>query len=582
MPNDNLREPVSADNVNDVSVTALPETISAGGVICLRARPDDTTLYDYSWKVNGVAQGNANSSEISVDTTAMKLGCQKATVAVTAKAGTDTARAAPLRNTADVTFVVTPRMLSPTDVLYVRPSLQRTGIEPSTDQVLWPIIRNRARAISFVEYKKFIDAVMCSGGTAPDGTFMSVDRRLPFPFVDAYDLLKTATEAFLMQECGVAKLTAAQFTNLDEETSRLGRAVTADDIIRLRTAYLQEVTFGGKTSSALPYLKIIRDRLSDLPLKAPDEIVPNCYGILRTELSDPCLLELIWSYWHEEGMLVQTLNAISLRFQNRRSSADRDPLANFELDPLRPLNNLLWGYIQDEQHTLSVARRAYEYEHHYGLTLWGKAIKNLRPAERRSKFLEAFHNLLHEAAKFFKESDDTTVIPDGFPVLNSLKEVHLLLAQGAHNQYGDLPSTARAEMLIQEWLLARPEMRDFLGGRVMVPYTEAWMDRVDSMKTLQGWSDVTITHFRDLGVYGEQILLSVRYGDWVTINDQLSAGNWARYWRPEIQSYIHAYRAVTGVDLTLESPNAEEKAKWYALPSEHLRRRLPAVQRARP
>ena len=120
-----------------------------------------------------------------------------------------------------------------------------------------------------------------------------------------------------------------------------------------------------------------------------------------------------------------------------------------------------------------MATRAYQYEHHYGLTLWGKAIKNLRPAKRRSKFLEMFHNLLHEAAKFFKESDDTTVIPDGFPVLNSLKEVHLLLAQGAHNEYGDLPSTARAEMLIQEWLLARPEMRDFLGGRVMVPYTES-------------------------------------------------------------------------------------------------------------
>ena len=79
---------------------------------------------------------------------------------------------------------------------------------------------------------------------------------------------------------------------------------------------------------ALPYLKIIRDRLSDLPLKSPNEIVPNCYGILRTELSDPCLLELIWSYWHEEGMLVQTLNAISLRFQNRRGSRDRDPLAS--------------------------------------------------------------------------------------------------------------------------------------------------------------------------------------------------------------------------------------------------------------
>ena len=25
----------------------------------------------------------------------------------------------------------------------------------------------------------------------------------------------------------------------------------------------------------------------------------------------PLFLELIWSYWHEEGMLVQTMNALS-------------------------------------------------------------------------------------------------------------------------------------------------------------------------------------------------------------------------------------------------------------------------------
>ena len=329
MPKDNLREPVPASDYTDVSVTSLPESISAGGVICLRAQPNDPVKLDYSWKVDGAQQANANSAEISVDTTSMKLGCHKASVTVTAKPGTTDATALPLANTAEVSFVVTPRLLSPNDVLYVRPSLQRTGIEPSTDQVLWPIIRNRARAISFVEYKKYIDAVMCSGGTAPDGTVISADRKLPFPFVDAYDLLKTATEAFLMQECGVANLQASKFTNLDEETSRLGRAVTADEIIRLRTAYLKEVTFGGTSSPALPYLKIIRDRLSDLPLKSPNEVVPNCYGILRTELSDPCLLELIWSYWHEEGMLVQTLNSISLRFQNRRGLGDRDPLATW-------------------------------------------------------------------------------------------------------------------------------------------------------------------------------------------------------------------------------------------------------------
>ena len=33
------------------------------------------------------------------------------------------------------------------------------------------------------------------------------------------------------------------------------------------------------------------------------------------------------------------------------------------------------------------------------------------------------------------------------------------------------------------------------------------MERVDAMKTLQGWTDISVLHFRDLGVFGEQILL---------------------------------------------------------------------------
>ena len=57
-------------------------------------------------------------------------------------------------------------------------------------------------------------------------------------------------------------------------------------------------------------------------------------------------------------------------------------------------------------------------------------------------------------------------------------------------------------------------------------------------------------HFRDLAVFGEQLLLGIRYGAWSRENDQAQAANWVRYWRPELQGYIHAYRAVTGVDLT--------------------------------
>ena len=309
-----------------------------------------------------------------------------------------------------------------------------------------------------------------------------------------------------------------------------------------------------------------------------------CYRILREKLTNPCFLEMIWSYWHEEGQLVQTMAAISMRFQNRRRPGRTDPLANLEIDPIRPLNNLLWGYIQDEQHRLTVARRAFEYDHHYGITLLGKAVPHVRGADSRSRFLEAFHNLLSRSAAYYKEVDDTTVVADAFPVLNALREVHLLLSEGQHNQYGDLPWTARQEMLMQQWILARQEFRDFLPSRLMVVYPEPWMERVDAMKRMQGWTDITVRHFRDLAVYGEMIVLSIRFGNWSTVTDRDQAANWARFWREQVQWYVHAYRAVTGVDLSSEIQDVREarrsgSAERYAQPSTHLRRRLAEQRR---
>lgn len=447
-------------------------------------------------------------------------------------------------------------------------TLRRTAANPTKDQALWVAIRNRTRAISFSGsgYKDFIDRVLCKrdqvNPSDPVLTRQLEELGSNVYGVGAYELLKTATQIFLLLECGVAISEKNSNSNdvifdSQDEANRLDTIVSLKEIQDRLTAYLG----GGR----LPYInRIVKSVFPG------DEFIRNvhCYGVLTSKVEGPCLIELIWNYWHEEGMLVQTMNAISRRFQNVRGPGDRDPLAHLEIDPLRPLNNLLWGYIQDEQHRLTVKRRTYEYDHHYGLTLYGKAAPTLRSADSRSKFLEGFHNLLHLCSVFFKEDNDTTVIADGFPLLNALKEVHLLLAQGAHNQFGDLPWTAREEMLIQEWLLARPEMREFLQSRPMVPYKEAWMGQVDTMKTLQGWTDVTVTHFRDLGVFGEQILLSIRYGDWIDINFEDSAKNWARYWRPEIQGYLHAYRAATGVDLT--NPDAVD----YTKPAVHLQKRL--------
>jgi hypothetical protein len=348
------------------------------------------------------------------------------------------------------------------------------------------------------------------------------------------------------------------------------------DLRQLWRRYLVHINGSEPGLDTLPYLALIRRNLGDTSLIQGDpkvrRAVEVCDGIVQKKLTSPCFIELIWSYWHEESMLVQTLHAIALRFQNQRTAV-RDPLANLDIDPLRPLSNLLWGYIQDEQHRLTVPRRAYEYDHHYGITLHGKAVPSLRSADSRSKFLEAFHNLLTACVTFYKQDDNTMIIADAFPVLTALKDVHLLLAEGAHNQFGDLPSTARIEMLMQQWLLARPEMREFIGGRVMVPYAEAWMDRVDSMKKLQNWTDVTVVHFNELARFGEQLLLSIRYGSWSEIHDSRFAANWARDWRPEARQFIDSYRAVTGVDLAPEAvgPRVQDRDLQ---PSIHLRRRL--------
>ncbi|OYO29058.1 hypothetical protein CD932_18225 [Janthinobacterium sp. PC23-8] len=464
-------------------------------------------------------------------------------------------------------------------------SLTRTETEPTEDLPLWALIRNSTEAMSFTNYLHFMDSLFCGDLGGVRGfeeerfakksemfRLLKQRRALPFSDADSYRVLKVATEAFVMVNCGVLNQPLA--FNPAEDNAYLDRRDIAqgrDLETVLRNDYLENLD-GFQT---LPYLAVIRRKLPDIPIsiaRGQEGEVDVCFGLIQEKLANPCLLELIWSYWHEEGMLVQTMNTITQRFQNLRAPGSvPDPLANTEIDTLRPLNNLLWGYTQDEQHRLTVMRRNYEYDHHYGVRLDGKAVQHFRPADSRSKFLEAFHHLLRLLTSFYKQDDDTTVKADAFPVLNALKEIHLILSQGASNQFGDLPSTARIEMLMQQWLLARPEFREFLPTRVMVAYPEGWMDRVDAMKKLQGWTDTSVVHFRSLAIFGEQLLLSVRYGNWSDIYEPTQAFNWARFWRPQVQGYIHAYRAVTGVDLSTKSGDPAIEA---TMPSVLLRQRM--------
>jgi hypothetical protein len=424
-------------------------------------------------------------------------------------------------------------------------TLNRSATFPTLDQALWAAIRNRTHAISFDRYRHFLHGVLRweEHGKLPE----AIERRLRDLGahrlgVTPWHALKIVTEMFLLMECGV-RISREHSRDLEldalGDSARLGAPVKPGELAEKLSLYLGH-------PPQLPYITRV------VETAFPEYLNGRQAGhrVLIDRINEPCLIELIWSYWHEEGMLMQTINAINQRFQNIRRPGGHDPLANMAVDPLRPLNNLLWGFAQDELNRLSVARRATEYGNLYGFEMRGKAVAGLQVADKRSKFLEAFHNLLYLSSVFFKEDFQTTIIADGYPLLNALKEVHLILAQGAHNQFGDLPWTARAEMLLVQFMLSRTEMREFLQSRVMVPYKEAWMPQVDAMKMLQGWSDVTVTHFRDLGVYGEQLLLSIRYGDWIDIENEDNAKNWARYHKDILYGYWHAYRAVTGVDLT--------------------------------
>ena len=128
-------------------------------------------------------------------------------------------------------------------------------------------------------------------------------------------------------------------------------------------------------------------------------------------------------------------------------------------------------------------------------------------------------------------------------------------------------------MLAMQWILAQPEMHEFLGGPAMMPYEEPWMDRVDTMKTLHGWSDTSITHFFELAVQGEQILLPVRRGRWnESTRKREDAANGALKWPNSIQRYIYSYATVTGKDLTTQV--------HATMPSDLIARRL-AGQRNR-
>jgi hypothetical protein len=409
--------------------------------------------------------------------------------------------------------------------------LQRPGAVNTHDMILWAVIERNAN--QYQEFSDFIDENYTTRSNSP------------FQGINSYSILRQTVRAWMLKSMS----TNWDVTKIQEKLIAMyGRNVFSQAEIdaAVRMHFNIDSPIFGRTTE---YLKEIYNLH---PLAGPGEI--RLDGVIRERLTEPPMCELIWSYWHEEGMMVQTMQAICLRFQNKLLKSGNDPLASLNTSPLRRLSNWLWQYINDEHLRLSVRRRNYEYDHHYGISLRGKAVADFQPADSRKNFMGAFNHLLYLLSQFYQQVDDTTVVADAFPIKNALRDVHVIMSEGAHNQFGDLPWAAREEMLTEKYILGRPEMREFLGGRSMVPYQEPWMENVDTMKRLQGWTDVLVQHFVTLANCGENILLSIRHGGWNSpevVAD--NARNWADAHRSKVQEYIHSYRAITGLDLTDKS-----------------------------
>lgn len=419
-------------------------------------------------------------------------------------------------------------------------SLSRYTPPDTNDEPFW--VNLKASQLKFKPMFEFVvNYGLCSVDANSPGSPMP--RRLPFVGVSQYSILKFSIEAFMAS------------------------VVSPGSDPALSSYLIQQPNFAN--AKVLPYYDMILQNLQQYQFANTEDA---CDKRFFDKLQNFSALELIYDYWMDQGGLVQAMNLICLRFQNMRKIPELTAFYRLDTNPLLPLTDLLWGYIQDEQHTVSLHRRVHEYDHEYGLTLIGKAVPNVRPVDSRSSFLEAFHTLLHKCALYYVKSDDTTYIADGLPVLNALKEVNILLAEGNHNAYGNLTFTARHENTVQQFLMAQPEMDRFLGGRAMVPYAEPWQGPVDTIRGIMGWGNVSIRHFHNLATYGELILLSVRYGNWSVVIDPNQAANWANAFRNEIMQYIHSYRAVTGVDLSADTVGLREE--HFMQPSVLIQRRM--------
>ena len=226
-------------------------------------------------------------------------------------------------------FDVLPEQLPPvptTNVALVVPDAPR-----SEDEILWSFINQITNRMRFEEFHEFVKPRLVGrGGPEWYGT-------------DAFRRLRKAAEDFV----GIA---ADPLGAVDDAERTVVNELTRSTVLGgLDRSYVSSEG----ADLAQPFLRFATPN-GDRPSRRQFAPRGQQNGKVEFPLPNVPFVELIWNYWHEEGMLVQSLNRILARFQNRRVGPGHDSLSRFDLNPLLPLRNLLWGFVEDETRRLTV------------------------------------------------------------------------------------------------------------------------------------------------------------------------------------------------------------------------------------
>ena len=264
----------------ELVVQAIPNQPEEGTLVTLRVEPPRANAdFDYQWTVSGGSlqeEGDQrNAKEVHWDTTGMRAGTYRATVEATPKV--DAPGEPKPKNRGEIEIVVAFRPSTNSDGI----ALNRTPNPLTGDVALWIVIRRTTEAISFENYQKHMDLVLCGldpqtgqpakdwGESARDKHFNKLlpRRCLPYNDTDAYRLLKVATESFLTLELR----RRAQALSLHAGRHQVPGPARRGRIVGGCSGRLEEVPQERQRHNGdqtLPYLALVRDKLRDERVKA--------------------------------------------------------------------------------------------------------------------------------------------------------------------------------------------------------------------------------------------------------------------------------------------------------------------------